>query len=428
MQEYRQKSKGELQDIKEELEKIYEQIKAEGLMLNMSRGNPSEEQLDLSIKMLEMLNTQTTYKAEDGTDYRSYGGLDGIADAKKLVAAMLEVDMNNVIVQGNSSLNLMYDTISRSVTHGVLGETPWCKCETVKFLCPAPGYDRHFAITEHFGIEMIPIPMQDDGPNMDMVEKLVNEDETVKGIWCVPKYSNPQGITYSDITVKRFANLKPAAKDFRLYWDNAYAEHHLYADQHDELLNILEECKKAGNADMPYIFCSTSKVSFPGSGIAAFVTSTNNIQDILKKLSIQTIGPDKINQLRHVKFFDSIETLRAHMCKHADIIRPKFEMLSAILEQELAGLGIGEWGQQPKGGYFVSFDALPGCAKDIVAKAKEAGLIMTAAGATYPYGKDPEDKNIRIAPTFPNLEELEKAVNIFVLCVKIVSIEKILNM
>ena len=426
MQEYKAKSKAELLQIKEVLEKSYAQSKAEGLTLNMSRGNPAEAQLALSMKMLDVINEQTLLQSSEGVDCRNYGGLEGLPEAKKLIADMLEVDTSNVLVGGNSSLNLMYNTIAKAVTHGILGETPWCKCDTIKFLCPAPGYDRHFAITEHFGIEMIAIPMKDEGPDMDLVERLVNEDKAIKGIWCVPKYSNPQGITYSDDTVKRFANLKPAARDFRLYWDNAYAEHHLYADKHDELLNILEECKKTDNEDLPYIFCSTSKISFPGSGIAAMVASANNIQDMLKTLMIQTIGPDKINQLRHVKFFGNIETLRAHMCKHADIIRPKFEMVFRLLDEELSGLGIAEW-RTPNGGYFISFNALPGCAREIIAKAAEAGLVMTGAGATYPYGKDPEDKNIRIAPTFPDLEELEKAVNLFVLCVKIVSIEKLLE-
>ena len=427
MQAYMKKNRAELLTIKAELERSYEQSKTEGLALNMSRGNPADNQLDLSMKMLDVLDAQTPLKLDTGFDYRSYGGLDGIPEAKQLIAEMLEVKTDNVIVQGNSSLNLMYDSISRSFTHGVLGEMAWCKCDTLKFLCPSPGYDRHFAITEHFGIELITIPMNDDGPDMDMIETLVKEDASIKGIWCVPKYSNPLGITYSDDVVKRFARLQPAAKDFRLYWDNAYAEHHLYSDKQETLLNILEECEIAGNPDMPYIFCSTSKISFAGSGIAALATSVKNIQDILQKLSIQTIGPDKLNQLRHVKFFGNIETLRQHMCKHADIIRPKFEMVLRILEEELSELGIGEW-RTPKGGYFISFDTLPNCAKEVVEKAAIAGLTMTSAGATYPYGKDPEDKNIRIAPSFPNLEDLEKAVNIFALCVKIVSIEKILSM
>lgn len=335
------------------------------------------------------------------------------------------VPAENVIVYGNSSLSIMYDTISRCVTHGVMGSTPWCKLDHVKFLCPAPGYDRHFAITELFGIEMITIPMTPAGPDMDLVEKYVSEDPAVKGIWCVPKYSNPQGYTYSDETVRRFAALKPAAKDFRIYWDNAYSIHDLYDDKKDELLEILSECEKAGNPDMVYEFSSLSKVTFSGAGIAAFASSKANVEETKKFMSIMTIGYDKINQLRHVRYFKNVEGLKAHMQKHAAILRPKFEAVLGILDKELGGLGIGEW-TKPLGGYFISFEAMEGCAKAIVAKCREAGVVMTGAGATFPYGKDPKDSNIRIAPTFPNAQELEAAAELFVLCVKLVSVEKLL--
>ena len=332
----------------------------------------------------------------------------------------------NIIIYGNSSLNVMYDTVARSMTHGVCGSTPWCKLDEVKFLCPVPGYDRHFAITEYFGIKMINIPMTESGPDMDLVEQYVNNDPSVKGIWCVPKYSNPQGITYSDETVLRFARLKPAAEDFRIYWDNAYGIHHLYEDKQDNLIEILMACKQEGNPDMVFKFCSTSKVSFPGSGVAAIGASKRNIDFIKQQMTIQTIGHDKLNQLRHVRFFKDIHGMVLHMRKHADILRPKFETVLNGLKNELGGLEIGSW-LEPRGGYFISFDALPGCAKAIVAKAKEAGLVMTPAGATFPYGKDPQDSNIRIAPSYPTPEELAVAVELFVLCVKLVSIDKILE-
>ena len=320
----------------------------------------------------------------------------------------------------------MYDSVSRSYTHGVCGNTPWCKLDKVKWLCPVPGYDRHFAITEHFGIEMINIPMTQDGPDMDLVEKYVNNDESVKGIWCVPKYSNPQGVVYSDETVKRFANLKPAAKDFRIYWDNAYVIHHLYDDNQAELLDIVGECAKAGNPDMVYEFASTSKVSFPGSGIAAMATSAANIADVKKTMTIQTIGHDKINQLRHVRYFKDINGLKAKMKAHAEIMRPKFEATLKVLEDELSGLEVGTW-VKPYGGYFISFDAMEGCAKRIVSLCKEAGLVMTGAGATFPYGRDPKDSNIRIAPSFPTPDEMEQAADLFALCVKLASVEKLLE-
>ena len=423
MKSYEEMTKEELLKEKEGLEAEYKKFQQRGLKLDMSRGKPSQEQLDLSMGMMDVLTSGVDLTCDDGTDCRNYGVLDGISEAKQLIGDMIECNPDNIIIYGNSSLNIMYDTISRSMTHGVMGNTPWCKLDKVKFLCPVPGYDRHFAITEYFGIEMINVPMLPTGPDMDMVEELVSKDEAIKGIWCVPKYSNPQGITYSDETVRRFARLKPAAKDFRIYWDNAYSIHHLYDDNQDFLLEILDECAKAGNPDIVYKFTSTSKVSFPGSGIAAVAASKANLDDFRKYMTVQTIGHDKLNQLRHVRFFKDINGLHEHMKKHADILRPKFELVLATLDKELNGLGIGEW-TKPHGGYFISFDSMEGCAKDIVAKAKEAGVVMTGAGATYPYGKDPKDSNIRIAPSYPSVEELGKAAEVFVLCVKLVSVEK----
>ncbi len=419
-------TKEELETLLNALDAEYRTYKAKELSLNMARGKPSVDQLDLSMGMMDILSSESDLTCEDGTDCRNYGVLDGLPEAKQLLGDMMEVPADNIIIYGNSSLNVMYDTVSRSMTHGVLGSTPWCKLDKVKFLCPVPGYDRHFAITQYFGIEMITVPMTKDGPDMDMVEKLVSEDDSIKGIWCVPKYSNPQGYSYSDETVRRFARLKPKAKDFRIYWDNAYTIHHLYDDDQDYLLEILDECRKAGNPDLVYKFASTSKISFPGSGIAAIAASHNNLDDIRRQLGMQTIGHDKVNQLRHVRFFKNIEGMNEHMRAHADILRPKFEKVLEILENELGGLGVGEW-TKPKGGYFISFDSLPGCAKAIVARAKKAGVIMTGAGATYPYGIDPEDCNIRIAPSYPSLSDLETATKLFALCVKIESANKILS-
>lgn len=424
--QYNDMSKEELLALKESLNKEYAEAKAKGLALDMSRGKPSAKQLDVSLGLLDTINSSSDLKALDGTDCRNYGVLDGIPEAKKLMADMMGTTPDHVIVYGNASLNIMFDQISRAYTHGILGNTPWCKLDKVKFLCPVPGYDRHFAITERFGIEMINIPMSESGPDMGMVEEYVSKDASVKGIWCVPKYSNPQGYTYSEETVKRMAALKPAAEDFRIFWDNAYVIHDLYDDNKDEIADIISECEKAGNPDMVFEFASTSKVSFPGSGIAALATSANNIADIKKQLTIQTIGHDKLNQLRHVRFFKDINGLKEHMRKHAEFIRPKFEAVESVLEEELSGLGIGSW-TEPKGGYFISFDAMDGCAKAIVAKCKEAGVKLTGAGATFPYGKDPKDSNIRIAPSFPTPEEMKQAADLFVLCVKLVSVEKLLE-
>lgn len=418
-------SKEELVSLKAELEKAFEDAKGKGLKLDMSRGKPTPAQLDMAMDIMDVLNSDSDMKTEAGIDCRNYGLMDGIPEAKQLMGEMMGVPADNVLVYGNASLSIMYDAVSRSMTHGVMGSTPWCKLDKVKFLCPVPGYDRHFKITEHFGIEMINIPMTPTGPDMDLVEKYVQEDAAVKGIWCVPKYSNPQGISYSDKTVRRFANLKPAAEDFRIYWDNAYVIHHLYDDKQDEILEILSECEKAGNPDMVFEFCSTSKVSFAGGGIAAMAASKANLEFIKQSMTVQTISYDKINQLRHVRYFKNLDGMLAHMKKHAAIMRPKFEAVLEVLDKELTGLGIGEW-TRPLGGYFISFDAMEGCAKAIVAKCKEAGVVLTGAGATFPYGKDPKDSNIRIAPSFPTPEEMAAATDLFVLCVKLVSVEKLL--
>ena len=426
MKAYKNLSHDELVKLESELSKAYEDAKSLNLKLNMARGLPSAEQLDMEADFFGTLFPDSTFKSEAGIDCRNYGELIGITEARKLMGDMMEVPADNVIVFGNSSLNVMYDTVCRSMILGVNGSTPWCKLDKIKFLCPVPGYDRHFAITEQFGIEMINIPMTATGPDMDMVEEYVNNDPAVKGIWCVPKYSNPQGISYSDETVKRFAALKPVAEDFRIFWDNAYCIHHLYDDKQDQLLEILDECEKAGNPDMVYKFCSTSKVTFPGSGIAALGTSKANLDFIKSVITIQTIGHDKLNQLRHVRYFGDINGMKNHMKKHAEILRPKFELVLSELDKELTELEIGEW-TKPIGGYFVSFQTMDGCAKTVVAMCKEAGVTLTGAGATYPYKKDPHDSNIRIAPTFPPIEELAQALKIFVLCVKLASVRKLLE-
>ena len=426
MTSYQEMSKEQLLQEKTALEAEYAKIKEMGLSLDMSRGKPAAEQLDLSMGILDTVDAKSVVKSENGTDLRNYGVLDGIPEAKKLIGDMVGAKPENVIVYGNSSLNIMYDQIARAEIFGICGNTPWSKLDKVKFLCPVPGYDRHFAITEEFGIEMINIPMTEDGPDMDMVEQYVNNDAAVKGIWCVPKYSNPEGVVYSDETVRRFANLKPAAADFRIFWDNAYVVHHLYEDNQAQILNILDECEKAGNPDIVFQFCSTSKVSFPGAGIAAISTSAANIADIKKKLTIQTIGHDKINQLRHVKFFKDLKGIQEHMMKQAALIRPKFEMVEKMFTEEIASRGIGSW-MNPLGGYFISFEALEGCAKKIVEKCKEAGVVLTGAGSPYPYKKDPKDSVIRIAPTYPSMDELKEAAKVFTVVVRPVSADKLLE-
>lgn len=428
MKAYNEMTRDELLSEKEALERQFAEVKAQHLKLDMSRGKPSKAQLELSNEMMDVLNGDSYFLDETGTDCRNYGIMDGIPEAKRLMGEMSEVSPDHMIIFGNSSLNIMFDTVSRSYTHGVCGSTPWCRLDKVKFLCPVPGYDRHFRITEFFGIEMINIPMTPEGPDMDLVEQYVNSDPAVKGIWCVPKYSNPQGYNYSDATVLRFARLNPAAEDFRIYWDNAYSIHHLYdePEKQDVILEILDECEKAGHPDMVYKFISTSKVTFPGSGLAALASSKRNLEDISKFMQVQTIGHDKLNQLRHVRFFGNMANMHAHMSRHAAILRPKFEAVENALEKDLGGLGIASW-TNPRGGYFISFDSMDGCAKAIVAKCAEAGVKLTPAGATYPYGKDPKDSNIRIAPSFPTLEELKKAAAVFTLSVRLVSVEKLLE-
>lgn len=424
MKKYTEMSEAELKEQLAVLTKEYEAAKAKGLKLDMSRGKPSPAQIDVSNEILDVVNSKTGCISDSGTDCRNYGIMEGIPEARQLMGEFLRVPKENVFVCGNASLNIMYDCVSSAMLFGIMGSTPWCHLDKVKFLCPVPGYDRHFKITELMGIEMINIPMTENGPDMDMVEKLVSSDSSIKGIWCVPKYSNPQGVVYSDETVKRFAALKPAAKDFRIYWDNAYALHYIY-DENIEIPEILSECAKAGNPDLVYEFCSTSKISFAGGGISAIASSEANLKWISKRMNVETISYDKINQLRHVRYFKNGDGLRAHMRKHAEFLRPKFDAVLEILDRELDGLGAGSW-MKPMGGYFISFDAVPGCAKAIVNKCKEAGVVLTGAGATYPYGKDPDDSNIRIAPSYPTLEELKQAAELFALCAKLATVEKLL--
>lgn len=426
MKSYLEMTEEELRKEQQSLAEAYRKIKEQGLKLDMSRGKPSVEQLELSVGLLDAIDSRMVVESENGVDLRNYGMLDGIPEAKRLVSDMVGCKPEQVIVYGNSSLNVMYDQIARAELFGICGNTPWCRLKQVKFLCPVPGYDRHFSITEEFGIEMINIPMTEDGPDMDLVEQYVNGDPAVKGIWCVPKYSNPQGIVYSEETVRRFAALKPAAPDFRIFWDNAYAVHHLYEEDQAELPDILSACEAAGNPDIVLEFCSTSKVTFPGSGIAAIAASAANLKDIKSRLEIQTIGYDKINQFRHVKYFKNFDGIKEHMMKEADIIRPKFEMLEELFEKEIAPRGIGSW-KNPKGGYFITFESLPGCARAIVEKCREAGVVLTAAGAPFPYRNDPADAVIRIAPTFPPLADLTEAARVFVVVVELVSTEMLLE-
>ena len=422
MKSYNEMSKEELMKEKESLTAAYRDYQKMDLSLNMARGKPAPAQLELSYGILGAVDPSDMI--EDVIDTRNYGGLDGIPAAKALLASMVDCDPEQVIVFGNSSLNIMYDQVSRGMTTGHLGETPWCKLPEVKWICPVPGYDRHFGVTEHFGIKMINVPMTEDGPDMDMVEELV-KDPAVKGMWCVPKYSNPQGYVYSDEIVKRIAALEPAAPDFRVFWDNAYCVHHIYdePEKQKKILNILDEAEKCGHKDMIFEFMSTSKISFPGAGIAGMAASDNNLKDVLKTLSAQTIGYDKINMLRHVNFFRDGKGIREHMKKHAAIVRPKFELTVKKFKEELEGLGVGSW-TEPSGGYFVTFTTNPGCAKRTIELAKEAGVTMTGAGAPFPYHKDPDDSTIRVAPTYPTLDELSQALDVFVLCVKLAAVEK----
>ncbi len=422
---YQSMSKQELIKANEELQKHYDEFKAQGLKLNMARGKPGTDQLDLSMNMLDILNSSANMIASTGDDCRNYGMADGLPEMRRLFGELLGIDASNVIVGGNSSLNMMFDSISCAMTNGFAGCEPWGKQGGVKFLCPSPGYDRHFAVTEYFGIEMIPVPMTATGPDMDIVEKLASTDEKVKGIWCVPKYSNPQGITYSDETVRRFAALKPAAKDFRIFWDNAYCVHDL-TDTPDTLLDLYEECKKAGNTELPVMFASTSKITFPGAGVAAMAAGDETIAVFRKHFSFQTIGPDKLNQLRHIYFFHDLDGVRTQMKKHRALLEPKFNTVLQMLKTELADKGVADW-TEPNGGYFVSVDVLNGCAKRVVALCKQAGVVLTGAGATYPYGKDPNDSNIRIAPSYPPVSELKQAMKLFCICVQLAATEKLLE-
>ena len=405
----------------QQLMQEYEGYKQKGLKLDMSRGKPCTEQLDLSEPLLTVLAHNSDCVGKNGVDYRNYGCLDGISEAKELFADLLGLKPDNVIVCGNSSLNLMYDTVARAMMFGVGGHKPWKDCGKISFLCVVPGYDRHFFVTQTFGINMISVPMLADGPDMDQIEQLVQSDASIKGIWCVPKYSNPDGITYSDEVVKRFANLSAAAPDFRIFWDNAYAVHDFDEQDQDTLLNIFDEAYRVGNEDMIYEFASTSKVTHPGAGVAVICASERNVAEIKKQMSAQTIGYDKLNQLRHVLYFGNADGLRAYMRKHAAIIRPRFEVVLQAFDQQLTG--IAEW-HRPKGGYFISLNVPDGCASRVAQLMKEAGVVMTGAGATFPYGKDPRDRNLRIAPTYPTIEELKTAVDILCLCVKIAALEK----
>ena len=423
---YREMTPAQLKEELSSLQSAFAAKKALGLSLDMSRGKPRPEQLDLSMGMLDVIGSGDSLVTDSGIDVRNYGQLEGIPEARELFADMMGVRPDEVFICGNSSLNMMYDTVSRGMVFGFPGgDKPWGKQEKLKFLCPAPGYDRHFAICEVFGIQMITIPMTPTGPDMNLVESWVNNDDTVKGIWCVPQYSNPEGITYSDETVRRFANLKPAAGDFRIFWDNAYCVHHL-TDHPDHLLNLMDECKKVGSEDMVIMFSSTSKISFSGAGVAAIGCSRTNMEALEKVIAMQIISFDKINQLRHVRFFKNLDGIKAHMEKHKALLAPRFEIVLSTLRRELDGLEVARW-TNPNGGYFVSVDTIDGCAARTVALCKEAGVKLTGAGATFPYGKDPHDRNIRIAPSYPSLEELQKATDIFCLCVRLAAVEKLLE-
>ena len=424
MTELRNLSQGDLSNLRSQLAAEYDAYKARNLKLDMTRGKPSSAQLDLSNE-LNVILAPSDHAAVDGTDVRNYGGVDGLPEMKVLFGELLSAPAANVVVGGNSSLQIMHDTVVRALLHGVPGGTgPWLS-QKAKFLCPVPGYDRHFAICQHHGIEIVNVGMNDEGPDLDAIEPLVASDSSIKGIWCVPKYSNPTGVTYSDTVVARLAGMKAAAPDFRIFWDNAYVVHDLY-DTSSPLSNILDACKRAGNENRPLVFGSTSKISFAGAGVAAMAASAANVADAKKHLSFQTIGPDKTSQLRHVRFFKDLAGIRAHMQKHAAVIRPKFEVVESIFTKELGGLGIARW-TEPRGGYFVSLDTEKGCAARVVKLADEAGVKLTSAGATFPYGKDPDDRNIRIAPTLPPLQQVELAMQVVALCVKIVSVDRLLK-
>lgn len=424
---YQEMSQRELQREYRKLSAAYREMEQQGLHLDLSRGKPSPEQLELSRKMLDEVNSGSVLDSVDGTDCRNYGGLDGIPEAKALLAGMVGCRPEQVIVGGNSSLTLMFDILSHAMIDGLLGGTPWCQVPKRKFLCPVPGYDRHFAMTEHFGFELVPVPMLADGPDMNLVERLVCEDASIKGIWCVPKYQNPTGVVFSHEVLERFANLKPAAKDFRIFWDNAYCVHDLYPDEAEPLPDILSLCEQAGSPDLVYEFCSTSKAAFPGAGISGVAASAANLIELRRVWKFATIGPDKLNQLRQARFFRNTAGLKAHMARHAELLRPKFERVEAILKEDLARSGAGSW-TEPKGGYFISFDTLPGCAARTVELCKKAGVKFTPAGATWPCGRDPEDRNIRLAPSYASMEEIEAAVHLFTICVRLAALESLTAM
>ena len=425
MKKYSEMSREELLALKKELDQQFADIKAQGLSLDMSRGKPGMDQLDISMEMMDVLKGDSDLKCETGVDCRNYGVPDGIPEAKRLLGAISEVDPDNIIIFGNSSLNVMFDTVARSMTHGVMGNTPWCKLDKVKFLCPVPGYDRHFGITEHFGIEMVNVPMTPAGPDMDIVEKLVSEDPAVKGIWCVPKYSNPQGYSYSDETVRRFAAMKTAAPDFKIFWDEAYIVHHL-TDEIIETPVLLEESKAYGNEDRVFMFTSTSKITFPGAGVSALACSDRMMKYVCKRFEVMIISYDKMNQLRHVRFLKNKAGVLAHMAKHRRRLVPCFDAVKTTFAQRLTPCGdIAHW-TNPKGGYFISLYVMPGCARRVAQLCKEAGLVLTGAGAAFPYGKDPEDSHLRIAPTYPSLSEVEQASELMTVCVRLATVEHLL--
>ena len=412
----------ELLRYRSELMERYREFQSRNLDLDMTRGKPCPEQLDLSLEMFECVDAEH-YRTLDGVDCRNYGGVDGIVEARDLFSQYLEVEQDEIVIGGNSSLNLMHDIIIRAMVIGVVNsQVPWVRLPKVKFLCPSPGYDRHFSICEYLGIEMITVEMNESGPYMTQVERLVEEDEAIKGIWCVPKYSNPTGVTYSDEVVTRLANMKTKAKDFRIFWDNAYAVHHL-TETPDRLASILSACKEAGNPERAFIFGSTSKITFGGAGVAMMAGSKKNIEFVKKQIAYQTIGPDKLNQLRHVRFLRNMEGIHDHMKKHAFILKPKFDAVLSILEAELGGKNVAEW-SKPKGGYFVSINTLDGCASAVVDMTAKAGVKLTPAGATFPYKKDYRDRNIRIAPSFPLIEDISLAMELVTICIQLVSIEK----